>query len=221
MGERLQVCDVSASTSNGTHLPKYTIDADYSNESYWAGRGLGARLIFDLCGLYEIQSIALTWLYGNRRMYTFEIEVSQDSINWTKVFDGNSSGKSTDSEVVSIDPTVARYVRYVGNGNSSDSWNYVIECDIFGDVKTQLNKTKSSQVSIFPNPSSHNLQIKIDSDTPMDIRIYNVQGSLVFEKHNASNRIFISKEMGFKSGVYFIILENALNQRITDRFTIL
>ena len=62
-----------------------------------------------------------------QRKALFDIEVSTDGENFTKVFSGESCGTTADFETFSFTPVEARYVRYNGRGNSLSNWNNISE----------------------------------------------------------------------------------------------
>ena len=56
-------------------------------------------------------------------MYELEIEVSEDGVNYTKVFEGKSSGNTVGYEEFSFEACNAKYVRVIGSGSSTNAWN--------------------------------------------------------------------------------------------------
>jgi len=61
-------------------------------------------------------------------------KISDDATTWVTVADGSSSGASSEMESIAINVS-ARYIRYVGFGNSSNDWNSVQEIKIFGTAE--------------------------------------------------------------------------------------
>jgi len=98
----------------------------------WAVSGTGKWAEFTMDGLPEISAVGIAFQSGDARIASFRLEVSVDGYNWTTVFDGESSGKTKDIELFRFIPSKCRYVRYVGNGNSSSGWNNVLELEIYG-----------------------------------------------------------------------------------------
>ena len=65
---------------------------------------------------------------GSQRQFRFEVQVSNDGRNFTSVMTGTSPGNTEDVTVYVPDsPVSARYIKLVGNGNSTNEWNNVIE----------------------------------------------------------------------------------------------
>jgi hypothetical protein len=71
---------------------------------------------------------------GNTRRNRFEIQLSSGGGVWTSVFNGESSGTTTQEETYDFPDQTARFVRYLGHGNignSNTSMNSVTEISIF------------------------------------------------------------------------------------------
>jgi hypothetical protein len=87
---------------------------------------------------------------GNNVSFKFDVELSTDNQNWTKVLNGQwSNGLTTQLQPFTFPETAARYVRYNGyagkknNGSGSlEKYNKVTEIKFAGD--TQLNAESSS-----------------------------------------------------------------------------
>lgn len=102
---------------------------DQNLDTRWSSNGIGEWGIADLGESREIDAVAVAFWMGSQRVFKYDIEVSDDGINWTKVLDAHeSSGKSENYELAQFDKRVtARYVKFVGLANSVNLWNNVIE----------------------------------------------------------------------------------------------
>ncbi|TYP76575.1 heparin/heparin-sulfate lyase HepB [Paenibacillus methanolicus] len=60
-----------------------TIDGNLS--TFWAAEGAGEWVSFDLGGSKDIHAVAIAWYNGNQRRAFFDIDVSVDGQNWTRV----------------------------------------------------------------------------------------------------------------------------------------
>jgi hypothetical protein len=128
--EVLSVAAVQASGDDGNG-PANTLDGDFATR--WSAKGQGQWLELDLGSVHTIGQVAIAWYLGDRREAVFDLEVSSDGGNWTPVLrDQRSSGTTTDLESFSFSPVAARFVRYVGFGNSQSAWNAVTEVQISG-----------------------------------------------------------------------------------------
>jgi|LSQX01.1.fsa_nt_gb hypothetical protein len=74
-------------------------------------------VLFDLGEEYNISKISIVFHVGDKRKTFFNVEISTDGESFTKVFDGESSGKTSEFEDFRIKGR-ARYVRFNFNGNS-------------------------------------------------------------------------------------------------------
>lgn len=103
---------------------------DGSLETRWApyGKDGDAWGIYDLDEVYTINDLYMAWYNGTSRIYYFDIELSEDGESWTKVIEnGQSSGTSVELEKFSIGGVKARYIKYIGGGNTTNLWNSLTE----------------------------------------------------------------------------------------------
>jgi hypothetical protein len=125
---------VSASTHDG-NVPGNTVDNDLATR--WSGSGDGATLTFDLGSPRMVARVSVAVYRGNERKNAFDIQASEDLVDWTTVWSGQSSGTTPNPEIYQFVDRRARYVRYLGhrsvsNTDASIPWNSVTEVDIFG-----------------------------------------------------------------------------------------
>lgn len=127
---------ILTATDDGTndgHGPNNTIDEDLSDGSRWSSNGFGKTITYDLGQLATVKSLQIKWFKGNSRSSYFEVESSTDNSSWTPVLtNGQSSGSSSSYETIDVIDSDARYVRIIGQQNSSNSWNSIIETNIYG-----------------------------------------------------------------------------------------
>jgi hypothetical protein len=133
--EVLSVAAARASGDDGSNGPANTLDGDFGTR--WSANGQGQWLELDLGSVHTVGQVAIAWYLGNQREAVFDLEVSSDGVNWTPVFSGVSNGTTTDLETFSFSPVAARFVRYVGLGNSQSAWNSVTELQIFTHPDTE------------------------------------------------------------------------------------
>lgn len=99
---------------------------DYDLDTRWAAEG-EQWIEYDLKEPVQLESVSIAWASGNVRKAIFDIEVSGDGENWTKVWGGESSGTTLDFEEFSFDTVQVRYVKIVCHGNSVSKWNSINE----------------------------------------------------------------------------------------------
>jgi len=116
---------VSASGNDGNG-PDRLIDNNLKTR--WSINGDAQWAVLDYGQSYEFDGVRLAFHKGDKRSTYFDIEVSTDGNKWKKVIkDGKSSGAFLTYERFNFTPVKARYVRYVGHGNSANNWNSVTE----------------------------------------------------------------------------------------------
>lgn len=127
----IPVKEATASTDEGGNVAAGAVDGDL--ETRWNGWDDGATLTADLGETFDVAAVAATFFKGNERNYYFDIEVSVDGENWTKVLENQASPITLDKEFsmfVFPETVKARYVRYVGHNSSSNNanniWEFVI-----------------------------------------------------------------------------------------------
>ena len=131
------IMPIGASASELTEAqngPEKMIDGDFSTRCAVLGNGIWMEV--DLGKVTEFDGVALGLFNGNTRFCYFDILYSEDGINFKRVFSGHSTGKTTGYESLSI-PGKARYIRYVGYGNSNDAsalWNSVTELAVYSNI---------------------------------------------------------------------------------------
>jgi hypothetical protein len=90
---------------------------------------------------------------GTSRRNQFDIHVSNDGTAWTTVYTGESTGTTTAEEIHDVADASARYVRYLGHGNTVNTWNSVTEISVFAAVGTSPTPTATPVVTPTPTPT--------------------------------------------------------------------
>lgn len=108
------------------HTVDKAVDGDLSTR--WSSDGKKEWAVFDLGETKEIDAFALACWKGNERTFNFDLLVSDDNVNYTKIMSVTTEGK-TESPVVYIPSQKAkgRYIKFAGHGNSSNDYNHVLE----------------------------------------------------------------------------------------------
>jgi hypothetical protein len=120
---------VTASTHDG-NVPENTLDGDLGTR--WSAEGDPQWISFDLGSVMSVQEVRIAYFLGDQRYALFDLQVSQNGADWSPVYSGQSSGSSLQLERLAFSPTPARYVRYLGHGNSQNLWNSLTEVEIWG-----------------------------------------------------------------------------------------
>src|SRR5881409_3984187 len=131
----LTAASVVASANDG-NVPQNTLDKSLATR--WSAQGDGQWIRYDLGALAAIDHLDIAWYLGDTRTASFDIQVSLDAVTWTKVFAGQSSGQTLQLESYAFPTTSGRYVRIVGHGNSTSTWNSITEVGILGTALPAL-----------------------------------------------------------------------------------
>lgn len=93
---------------------------------YWAIEGSDAGFDVILARPIPVAGVGIRWHQGAARSARFAIETSPDGETWRRVFEGASSGRTTDLETYEFPAREARFVRFRGFGNTQNAWNSLV-----------------------------------------------------------------------------------------------
>ena len=122
----IQSCEISDTYEGATGAESY----DGSLDTLWSCDGEGNWISYDLGSSQEIKGMEVVWNKAGQRQCYFDIEVSDDNKTWKKVIDGGKGSGLADLAWEKYDfpaGTKGRYIKVVTNGNSTSSWNAIIE----------------------------------------------------------------------------------------------
>jgi chitinase len=120
---------VTASTNDG-NVPGNTVDNSLATR--WSANGDGQWIKYDLGTTRTVGYVRIAVYSGNARQARFDLQVSTDNATWTNALTGAlSSGTSTQEQTFDFSDRSARYVRYLGHGNTVNAWNSLYEVSIF------------------------------------------------------------------------------------------
>lgn len=116
---------ITASSHDGNG-PDRLFDQDITTR--WSANGTGEWAMLDYGSVIEFDAIQASFSKGNQRQSKFDLLTSVDGKKWTTILEGQlSSGRVIGLERFEFQPVQARYVKYVGHGNTKNSWNSVTE----------------------------------------------------------------------------------------------
>ena len=142
---------VSASTHDG-NLPANTVDGSLA--SRWSANGDGQWIQYDLGAIQNVAYVRLAVYNGNTRQNRFDLQVSSGSGVWTNVLTGGlTSGTTTALETFDFGDTSARYVRYLGHGATTSTFNSLSEVEIWGTPCTTCPTPTPTTVRPTPTPT--------------------------------------------------------------------
>ena len=133
----LDIYEVVQSGDDGSGNAHIKCTMDNVLKTYWgvaydAENPQGAYGIYDLGKVKEITDVQIAFFKGDSRQYYFELYISEDGVNYTKILDKTSSSGKT-AELVNYQAAgKGRYLKIVGYGNNSNQWNSISEVVIIG-----------------------------------------------------------------------------------------
>ncbi len=134
VNKEYKVVSISASGDDG-NVPENLIDDDY--ETRWSLEGTsGSTVTLELENAVPVGYVGIAQYNGTGgKQAIFDIEVSNDGVNFTQVFTGKASGQTVSMEPYACGGVTAKYVRYNGHGRTNSSWNSVTEIKVFPPTK--------------------------------------------------------------------------------------
>jgi F5/8 type C domain-containing protein len=139
---------VSASTHDG-NLPANTVDNSLA--SRWSANGDGQWIAYDLGTVRTVSHVTIAVYNGNSRQNRFDLQVSSDNVNWTNIITGGlTSGTTTAEEIHDFADASARWVRYLGHGATTSTFNSVAEVSLFAPNGPAATPTPTATPSTPP-----------------------------------------------------------------------
>lgn len=123
------IVSVTASSDDG-HIPKNTIDGDFSDASRWSAEGQGEWIQYQLLNPQDLNGVNIAFYRGDERKSHFEIWLGNSADTLNRVFAGSSNGTTAGFQHFAFTSQKARYVRIVGLGNSVNDWNSITEFNL-------------------------------------------------------------------------------------------
>ncbi|MCK9478303.1 MAG: polysaccharide lyase beta-sandwich domain-containing protein [Firmicutes bacterium] len=142
------IISVTAAGDDG-NIPENVLDGNLLTR--WSLQGTeDSWLILEFDEVKPIGLIGVAQYNGTEgRMATFDLDVSDDGLNWVTVFSGNSSGTTNDIEYYNAGDVNARFVRYNGHGRTYSDWNSVTEIKIYPPgAETYLTQSANEESNI-------------------------------------------------------------------------
>jgi F5/8 type C domain len=156
-----QISRISAIGNDG-NVPQNTVDNNLNTR--WSNFGLPSWIQYDLGEPQPICNVDIAWYRGDLRVNTFTVSVSNDGINFTPIFSGQSSGRTTGLESYDVRDTMAKYVRITVTDNTENDWSSITEVRINGEPQT----TPPAQREICGNGVDDDGDGQIDEGCPVN-----------------------------------------------------
>ncbi|MFD7499257.1 discoidin domain-containing protein [Streptomyces sp. NPDC059832] len=122
----------TAQSTQGHSAPALAVDSDPTNASYWGTDPAPQWWQVDLQGTYTIDSIIVTNYVDGTRFYQYEVQASNDHVNWTTIATKNGTSKATSTGDIYPVNTTARYLRVNMTGNSANSGVHITDFKAIG-----------------------------------------------------------------------------------------
>src|SRR5207245_9528112 len=124
-------------SGNDGNIPQNTLDNNLTTR--WSASGDGQWIRYDLGAVMAVGPVNIAERKRVEWGSAFDIEVSLDSVTWTRVFTGRSNGQTLQPERYDFPVVPGRYVRIVGHGQWSGAtqlslWNSVTETAIYASA---------------------------------------------------------------------------------------
>jgi rhamnogalacturonyl hydrolase YesR len=119
---------VTAIGNQTGYPPENTLDGLLTTR--WSQSGDDQWIRYELPSTTTLDHVDIAFYRGDQRNYYFELEVSDDGESWSTVFSGQSGGTTAGLETFSFPARSARFLQYLGYGNSTNFWNNITELSI-------------------------------------------------------------------------------------------
>ena len=183
--------------------------------------------LIDISAVGIVDHIDVTWNVGNEINFShYELERSEDGTTFEYIADIDGTGGINSPQTYIYNDYDVRYfqnfyyrVRSVDLDGSYDYSPVVV-----ASLKTDLTVFGEGSVSVYPNPTSDNFMIGINSgmDRELDIKVYNSPGQIVEDlplKLMSGNTVVKISADAWAPGVYYVELTDintleTINKRI-------
>lgn len=133
------------SSQTDNNVPARIHDNDLATR--WSSKGKNAWIVLDYGKVISFDAVRISFYKGDQRSSRFKVQLSKDGRKWIDaVKQRQSSGKTSGYERYSFPLTKARYVKYVGFGNTSNIWNSVNEMNA---VNCTVNSCEDNELISF------------------------------------------------------------------------
>jgi Putative flagellar system-associated repeat/Secretion system C-terminal sorting domain/Right handed beta helix region len=189
--------------------------SDGSLSTKWCADGDNQWLSLSLAGPFKISHLLIAFLPGQSYSSYFDIYASGDKIAWEPILINETSCNFSghfqvfDLPALNLNKDYS-YIKYVGHGNSLNTFNDISEFKVFGNPKINPGSGNTNKnVIIFPNPAKSYVNISIlePAIKPDKVRLIDVSGKVVLEvKLNPDNKN-VKIPLSINSGLYIVELE--------------
>ncbi len=206
--ESAEIIAIETDESQSSSQPYNIVDGNIGTT--WAVQGRDQWIILELKTAFSIQHVKLAFQPNQKREFYFDVYGSNDKETWEPILSKTSScAFSGNLQVFDFPASKAerefKYVKVVGQGNSTDQWNYIAEFRIFG-FRYRNPSYEEQIVKIYPNPATEIVNVKIDepSFVPDFINILTLTGKIIYTNIIEPDKRLLQIPVNFKKGIYLI-----------------
>jgi uncharacterized repeat protein (TIGR02543 family) len=215
---------VTASSSYSGKPPENAVDG--STSTYWRSGGTVsssnpiAWLRVDLGAVLPVGGAIVKWKESYYAK-SYELQVSTDDVNWTKVY-STAVGKSGAQQFV-FSQTTARYVRFYMTANNKSNYQ-IYELEIYSGAASTPKRSNATVTETaipddfvlaqnYPNPFNPSTQIRfgLPHESHVTIKLYSIEGTevktLVDGDYPAGTHAIVFHAENLPSGTYFYLMQ--------------
>ncbi len=190
---------VTSSNENENAIETFANDGDL--DSRWSSiYGNDEWIYVDLLAPTEISSIKLFWedAFGS----AYEIEVSDDAVNWLSVFTELNGNGGEDN--IEIENVTTRYVRMFGQIRETAFGFSLYEFEIYGE-EIDIIEESSIEAIAYPNPIiSNEVNISVKDILPITIEFIDISGRSTGVLHLQGQKSYVLDASDLASGISLI-----------------
>ena len=171
--------------------------------------------------------VKLAFQPGQNRESYFDILGSEDKVFWEPILTKSSScAFSGDLQVFEFPPSKAvkefNFVKLIGRGNSTDTWNHISELKIFGYPHRNSPEYEKLAVKIYPNPAKDHVTFRIDEPalSPDFIQITDLSGTVIYTSELAPDLREFTIPINFNKGIYIVQLTSGNLTLFTQKLVV-
>ena len=208
-------------TDTKNNIATNSLDKNFGTQ--WSGNGVGGEIVYDLGGAFDLELV--DFASTNGKTYKLQIWTSTsgtETSDFTNAFptSGDLISNSDGTFKSFILPTVAsgvKYVKIIGNGQASSTWNTITEIEFYKTKSLSINNEMlADEFIVYPNPASNQLHIKIGNSTISQVQLFNVNGRKVLENKISTQKSEIHVDVSkLVKGAYFVIISDENNSKTT------
>jgi len=155
--------NIASAASSIDWSEKYPMTGTYDGiindetQNRWSANGVGSWMLYDLGEVKTLHSVAISGYKALSRSYKFDIEVSADGVNYTKVCSEAQTTLGVDRNVFKLGDVQARFVRVTGVYSSNSTWIGISEIRFYDSE--QMEKDDQSAWNHYFYTSSINAMV--------------------------------------------------------------